>query len=187
MAQYKVAYPYVAAIQGEQENAEATYQNGLALGKMIDVEITPNFNEGSLYGDNALSEYVKEFKDLDVNLNTTSLPTEAFKMLFGQTVSEDNKEIKANINDISNYVGFGFVKGEMVNNVTTYFAVWFPKVKFTLPSEKCTTKGDSITWNTPNITGKGTSDNSNHWKYTKMFDTEQQALAFIKDKFTPKN
>lgn len=185
MAQYKVAYPYVAAIKAEPENTEATYETGLALGKMIDVEVTPNFNEAPLYGDNALAEYVKEFKDLDVSLNTTSLPTEAFKMLFGQTLSDDNKETKANINDIANYVGFGFVKSEMVNNVTTHFAVWFPKIKFTPPSEKCTTKGDSITWNTPNITGKGTSDGIGNWKYTKMFDTEREALEFIKAKFTP--
>ena len=82
MAQYKVAYPYVAAIKTEPEATEATYEKGLALGKMIDVEVTPNYNEASLYGDNALSEYVKEFKDLDVTLNTTSLPVEAFTALF---------------------------------------------------------------------------------------------------------
>ena len=185
MAQYKVAYPYVAAIKTEPKSAEATYEKGLALGKMIDVEVTPNYNEASLYGDNALSEYVKEFKDLDVTLNTTSLPVEAFTALFGQTVTEDNKEVKANINDIAKYVGFGFVKGEMVENVTTYVAVWFPKVKFTPPAEKCTTKGDSITWNTPNLTGKGTSDNAGNWKYMKIFDKETEALEFIKSKFTP--
>ena len=49
MAQYKVAYPYVAAIKTEPEAAEATYEKGLALGKMIDVEVTPNYNEASLY------------------------------------------------------------------------------------------------------------------------------------------
>lgn len=185
MAQYKVAYPYVAAIKTEPEATEATYEKGLALGKMIDVEVTPNYNEASLYGDNALSEYVKEFKDLDVTLNTTSLPVEAFTALFGQTVEENNKEVKANINDIAKYVGFGFVKGEMVENVTTYVAVWFPKVKFTPPAEKCTTKGDSITWNTPSITGKGTSDNAGNWKYMKIFDAENEALEFIKSKFTP--
>lgn len=184
MAQYKVAYPYVAAIKTEPEAAAATYEKGLELGKMIDVEVTPNFSESPLYGNNGLAEYAKEFKDLDVTLNTTTLPIEAFSMLFGQTVGKENKEIKANVNDIAKYVGFGFVKGEMVNNVTTYVAVWVPKVKFTPPAEKCTTKGDSITWNTPSITGKGMADNAGDWRYMEIFNTEKEALDYIKAKFT---
>ena len=80
MAQYKVAYPYAAAIKTEPESAAATYEQGLEIGKMIDVEITPNFSESPLYGNNGLSEYAKEFKDLDVTLNTTTLPIEAFSI-----------------------------------------------------------------------------------------------------------
>ena len=106
-------------------------------------------------------------------------------MLFGQTVEKEKKEIKANVNDVAKYVGFGFVKGEMVNNVTTYVAVWIPKVKFTPPAEKCTTKGDSITWNTPTITGKGMADNAGFWRYMEIFETEKEALDYIKAKFTP--
>ena len=98
---------------------------------------------------------------------------------------KENKEIKANVNDVAKYVGFGFVKGEMVNNITTYVAVWIPKVKFTPPAEKCTTKGDSITWNTPTITGKGMADNAGFWRYMEIFETEKEALDYIKAKFTP--
>ncbi len=182
MAQYKVTHPYAATIKAEPEGAEATYGELLKLGEMIEIDVSPNFNEGSLYGDNALCEYVKEFKDIDVTLNTTTMPVKAYEILFGQKVTGDGEHIAANINDVSNYVGFGFVKGEMVKNVTTYFAVWLPKVKFTLPSEKCTTKGESITWGTPSITGKGTCDGTGDWKKTDRFATEAEAIAFIKGK-----
>lgn len=50
MAQYKVAYPYVAAIKTEPEAAEATYEKDLALGKMIDVEVTPNYRSIVVWG-----------------------------------------------------------------------------------------------------------------------------------------
>lgn len=184
MAQYKAKMPIFAPIKSESEGATATYDAGVILGKMMSVNLNPNFNEAALYGDDALAEYEKEFKDLDVTLNVTYLPVKAHKAMFGSTVTDtDGSEtIKSNSNDQAAYGGLGFVIAEKKDGVTKFWMVWLPKVKFVPPSTNYQTKGDTITWNTPSITGKGTADNLGDWKDMSAYATESEAIAALKTK-----
>lgn len=184
MAQYKAKMPIFAPIKTEPDGASATYDKGVVLGKMISVNLTPNYNEASLHGDDALSEYEKEFKDLDVTLNTTTLPAAAYASMFGSTVTDTQgkESIKSNINDEAKYGGLGFVIGEKVDGVSKYWLIWLPKVKFTPPGGSYQTKGDNITWGTPSISGKGTADNLGDWRNMDAFATESEAIAALKTK-----
>ena len=178
MAYYGLSNPFIAKLNV----AAGTYSDGFQCGKAVGSEITPNYNEGSLYGDNELAEYVKEFKDADVTLTVTELPIEAAKVMFGHTVSEPDNTITYGTADNANYVGYGFCIQEIKDGVVSYPAAWLPKVKFGDPTESFTTKGDSITFGTPQVSGKAAPDSSGNWKYKKSFTTEAEAVAWLKEK-----
>lgn len=178
MANYGLSYPTIATLDVEA----GTYKNGFHCGKAVNTDITPNYNEASLFGDNELAEYAKEFKDADVNMGVTTLPIKAANTMFGHTVDEDKKEIIYHAEDTANYVGYGFFANEMVNNVKSYVAVVLPKVKFAEAAENYTTKGDSLEFKTPAISGKAYADNNGNWKYRKVLDTAKEAQAWIDEK-----
>lgn len=181
MAEFKAKRPVIAPITGEADGAAPTYGTGMSVGKLISVSLTVNTNEGSLYADDGLAEYLNEFKDIDVSLNISTIPAAAYEMIFGATVDEDGV-IHSTTADQAPYMGFGFVKGEIVNNVQKYWMVWIPKVKFAPIGENCETKGDSISWKTPTLTGKGTAGNDGEWRTLTPFDTEAEAVSALYEK-----
>lgn len=178
MANYGLSYPTIAAL----DTATETYKDGFHCGKAVGTDITPNYNEASVYGDNELAEHIKEFKDADVNMNTTTLPIDAANTVFGHKVDVEQKEITYNAEDTANYVGYGFFANEMINNVKYFVAIVLPKVKFAEAVENYTTKGDSLEFKTPVIAGKAYTDSKGNWKYRKVFANMQEARDWIDEK-----
>lgn len=167
-------------IIGKRTGAK-TYEDATALGKAVSMSITPNYNEASLYGDDALAEYDKYFKDADIVLGTTTIPIEMQKMMFGHTVSEN--QVSSNANDENNYCGVGIMSVEKVDGKTKYAAIFLYKVKFSEPSDEFTTRGDSIEYKTPSISGKASAEDDGAWRETNVFDTESDAYDWILSMF----
>lgn len=188
MATYGAEYPVVAPISAETEGAAPTYGTGIKIGDLISTQITVNNNEASLYGDNSLSEYINKFRDADVSLNTTRLPVEAYSMLFGTTVDSTGGEgavagtIHFSANDVSPYVGFGFVKKDMESNVDKWWLVWISKVKFATIGEDVETEGENVVWKTPSLTGKGTQGGDGEWRVLIPYTSRTAAIAALKAK-----
>jgi hypothetical protein len=65
-----------------------------------------------------------------------------------------------------------------------YEATLLYKVKFQLPSEETTTKGQNIEWQTPSITGRimTLAENSDKYEATAIFDTEAECKAWLNSK-----
>lgn len=159
------------------------YEAPSALGKAVSMTITPNYNEASLYGDDALAEYDKYFKDADITLGTTTIPIAMHETMFGHTVSSSDNTVSFNSNDENNYVGVGIMSVEKVDGETKYAAMFMYKVKFSEPSDDFTTRGDSIEYKTPSISGKASPEDDGLWKITKTFDSESEALKWINTQF----
>ncbi len=164
-----------------KRKAANTYETPAALGKAVSVEITPNFAEASLYADDGKAEYVKEFSDADVTLGTSTIPIAAYETLFGHTVADS--AVTFNKDDQNGYVGFGVIVPNIVDDVRTYDAMFMPKVKFADPTDSFETKGDSVTFKTPSISGKASADDDGNWKYVQSFETESEAKKWINTKF----
>lgn len=177
MAQYGANCPVFAPLVSDVSGV-MTYGTGVILGKFISSELTDNFADASVYGDDALAEYVKEYKDTDVKLDTSYLPLTAYYTLFGQTVSGGNS-IAANVSDEAPYGGFGFVQSNLINGVRSYDVVWRYLVKFQPPSKNVATKGDSITFATPSITGKGKATSTGDYEIVTRYTTPAAALAAL--------
>lgn len=176
MAYYGLSNPWIAKLDPETSK----YLEGFKCGTAVGTEVNPQYNESKLYGDNVLQESLKEFKYADVTLTTTSMPIEAANVVFGHTIDKTKKSIVYNASDEANYVGYGFFASEMINGKATYIAVVLPKVKFSEGTESYTTKGDSIEFKTPSLSGNAMADATGNWKKKQTFDTEAEAIAYIK-------
>lgn len=175
MAYVGLLYPYIA------KYTENGYTDGFKCGSAIATNVTPTYAEGSLQGDNQTVIYKKKFTDADVSLTVTELPSVAAEVMFGHTVTNDEVIYKST--DDSNYVGFGYVSDyETDSGAAGYEATVMPQVKFTEDAVQYQTRGDSITFTSPSVSGKARADANGEWKYVKKFDTLVEADAYIKDK-----
>lgn len=180
MAYIGLAKPTVAKLS--ESEGTPTYSDGFACGKAIEMSITPTYAEGSLYGDNIKAEYDKEFSYAEITLNTSTIPMKAHDVMFGHTVNEEEGEIKEKAGDEANYIGLGIYASEKVDGVKKYVAMWIYKAKFTESEESYTTKGDSIEYQTPSITGQAVALETGEWRDRKICDTEKEAIAWIEEK-----
>lgn len=168
-----------------KRKTNGTYEAPFTMGKAVGVNITPNYAEGSLYADDEQAEYDKEFTYADVTLNTSTIPMEAEEHMFGHKVTseDDRKNVVFNKDDQANDVGMGWISVEKVDGVRSYVGNFLYKVKFTEPSEEYTTKGESIEYKTPSISGRASADSDGNWKKTEVLKTENEALAWIYEMF----
>ena len=177
MANIGLRKPIVA-----KRNTGGTYGTPAALGKAVSVDITPNYAEGSLYGDDMKCEEDREFIDAALTLGVTTIPATFNETLFGHSVANDG-EVQCNAGDESNEVGVGLIGVEKVDGAKKYVATFMPRAKFTDPGASYQTKGDSITYNTPSITGTALATDDGLWKISKGFDTETEAETYINTRF----
>lgn len=177
MAYYGLSNPYIAKLDVSTNK----YTDGFKCGAAVGTEIKPQYNEAKLYGDDTLQESAKEFKYADVTLNTTYMPIEAADVMFGHKVDTETNKITYNANDEANYVGYGFFAKEMVQGKTSFIAAIIPKIKFAEGDDSYTTKGDSIEFKTPSLSGTGMANSEGVWKVKETFTTETEAISFIKE------
>lgn len=154
-----------------------TYTNPTFLGEAMTGTFTPNYATASLFGDDHKVDDASEFIDMQVDLGVTKLPVKAHELLFGRTVS--GEEVTEKTTDEANYVGFGFISKETGG---TYSAVIVPKSKFSAGAENFSTKGESVTYSTPTISGRAIGrDEDQQYKIFKSGLTEEAALAYVTD------
>lgn len=176
MAYFGLSKPWIAKYNPETDR----YTDGFKCGKAISTSITPNYNETSLYADNQQTENVTEFKNASVSLGVDRMPMQAANVVFGHTVSSEG-EIVSKTGDSANYVGYGFVTAEMLDGVKRYQACLIRKVKFKEGEESYDTKGDSIVFKTPTLSGTAMGTSKTDWrKKSPYFYTEEEADEWIK-------
>lgn len=191
MATIGVSKPYYAkySVVGGQ----VSYSNGGIMGKMTELDIEIETSEdNNLYGDNGVAESDRTFSNGTVTAATTDLSQEVSRDILGlteQTLEEipgvtdtDVKELVFDDNQQTPYLGCGFIIKKMVNHKTYWRAIVLTKVMFSVPSDSATTQGESIEWQTPELSGTIMRDDSetHMWKRESTFTTEAQAEAYIK-------
>ncbi|MEZ3435738.1 MAG: major tail protein [Lachnospiraceae bacterium] len=192
MAYVGLVKPTIAKL--DESGGTPKYTDGFACGKAMEMSINPQYAEGSLYADDQLSEYDKEFKYADITLRTSTLPIQAHNNMFGHTVddgTDDTATISDRVTDDSNYVGFGIYVKEKVNNKYRFIAMWIYKTKFAEGQEDYKTKGDNIEYQTPSISGRAAGLEDGRWRERKIFRTIKEAqdwldeMAGIKESSVP--
>ena len=93
--------------------------------------------------------------------------------ILGQTQDEDGV-VYAGEEDEPPYMAIGF-RAKKANGMYKY--IWLYKVKFAIPSESYNTKGDSIEFTTPEITGQFIKRPDGKWKAEHVAVPTEQAAA----------
>lgn len=179
MAYFGLRYPVIA----KYNRSTGVYSDGFVCGKAVSIEVTPNYSEGSLYGDDEQAEYEKSFTNANVTLGTTTLPIIAASTVFGHTVDNATQTVTKKTTDAANYVGVGVVVDEVVDGIKKYYAYILTCAQFSESAESFTTKGDSITFSNPTIDGLAIGDKQSAWQIKQPFDTAADALNYIKTTF----
>lgn len=191
MAIIGVSKPYVA----KYSNTDTTvsYTSGQILDKMTEIDISINSAEdNNFYADNSIAESDSSFSGGSVTVNTADLGPEATALVLGITpvpiadisgvTDEAVNELIFDDDQRSPYLGFGCIIKKRVKNVDQWRAIILTKIMFAVPNDAATTQGETIEWQTPQLTGTIMRDDSakHAWKREATFTTEAQAEAYIK-------
>lgn len=190
MAVIGLSKPYIAKYSNT--GTTVTYTRPTLIGKAITMSLSLNSgSENILYADNAPAESDNQFSGGSLTIGTDNLSAEAMLSLYGTkeeainaegVSTSDAKWLVHDDDQIIPYVGFGGVIMKKVNGATKYVAVIYNKVQFQNLNDSATTKGETIEWQTPELTATlMRSDNVKHeWKrITTDLDTEAEAEAAI--------
>lgn len=180
-AKYKFGFsrPWIAKYNYDEMAGTITYSDGFKCGEGANTNVTPSYVSEKLHGDNTVVEEVTEFSSAAVTLGVTKMPLVAGAILFGHAVSGTNE--KSFTGDIANYVGYGFT---VKNTDGTYDACVLPKVKFQEGADAYETKGSSIVFKKPELSGNAYGRNTDgEWREKEYnFATEALAEEWIKTK-----
>lgn len=191
MATIGLSKPYYAIYA--EAGGVVSYSDGAVMGKATEANISIETTEdNNLYGDNGLAETDRRFANGTLTLSTTDLSQEVSKAILGLTeqaitgvdgvMDISVKELVYDDTQVTPYLGVGFIIKKKVNGAYKWRGVVLPKVMFSVPEDAATTQGESIEWQTPELTGTIMRDDSatHVWKKEATFTTEAQAEAYIK-------
>lgn len=166
------------------ENGE-TYTAPRRLAKAIKVEMSVEVAEATLYADDGVDQIEKEFVKGSLKINANDLETADTAELLGQK-QDDDMVAYAGESDDPPYFAVGF---RAKKSGGKYKYVWLYKTKFKIPDENFETKGDGITFNTPEIEGEFIKrDKDGNWKADYVgVPTDTVASAWFTQVREPKN
>ncbi len=176
MAQYKACCPVIAPIVSE-ENGEITYGPGMVLDRMMNVKVSPEYDSPVIYADDDEAERMDLFKQAPVELGTTTIPAKAEPILFGNHFDEENNRIVDKDEDVGKYVGFGYFICERIKGVNVFKMHWLKKVKFKMPADEFETKGETVAFKTPVISGTAKKDITGEWRIREFYDKATEAKS----------
>lgn len=189
MAIIGLSKPYYAIYKNT--DGVVTYSNGGVMGKAVNMNTAPETTEDSnLYADNGVAESERAFSGGKVSITTDHLTQEVTKALLGVTEKETTIEgIEETVEELvfdddmnAPYLGIGYIIKAKKNGAYVWRAVVLLKVMFSIPEESATTQGETIEWQTPELSATiMKSDEAKHpWKRQADLSTEANAETYIK-------
>lgn len=160
------------------------YGTPVRMAKAISAELSVEVAEAILYADDGADEVVKEFVSGEITLNVNDLLPADLAALLGQKQDTD-KVVYGSDSDEAPYTAIGF-RAKKAGG--TYKYIWLYKVKFAIPDENYTTKGDSIEFTTPEIVGQFIKRSDGLWKAEHVAEpTNSVATAWFTSVREPNN
>lgn len=151
------------------------------IGKLIEVTVKPNYKEATLYADDEVAEKYRDFDYADITLGVDEIDSSAMTAMYGLTLTQLKdytgvSQIVENGSTDPNYGTYGYIYGTQKGGVKTFVVVVLHRAQFEVPEDKVTTKGETVTFSTPSITGKAYKDANGEWR-TRCFGIKTVAQA----------
>lgn len=187
MAGTGLAY-FMAAKYFHDGSGRVQYRDGREFAGAIQMDAeVKQADANPLYVNNALRESTSRFSSGTLTLTTDNLGQGASKFILGigeETLEVGGKPVKYLVfNDAPvPDMGFGTVIYEQVKGVLVYTAVVLPKITFNVSGDSAKTQGESIEWQTTEITATIKRDDTakKGWRYKAEFTNEAEAIAFVR-------
>lgn len=189
MAFIGMRHVVAAKIATETPGAALTYSAGMVVGKAIQGNLTWDRNDNPLYADDAIAENDNGATGGSIELVTDDLLDTVRAYLLGDEAISVGTGTSAtteyeSTDEPAPYVGFGYMRVRVKNGVTSYQAVWYHKAQFGETTENAQTKGQTIEWQTPTLTGRimGVNDNADgqiRFRRRATFETAAAATAWL--------
>lgn len=192
---YGVYYAKATVVDG----VVTAYGDVETMGKAISASFEPTEPDNNpLYANNAIAENdASSGSGGTLTLTLDRLTQDAAADLYGLTkktvtVSVDGSSVSGTGFDYtgdeqSNPVGVAFIRWNQIeDDRNNHEVVIFRRVTFAMPTTEAETLGESIEWQTPEITGTVVGkegDGTNPWFATYMFPSQAAAEAYIEDYF----
>ena len=183
--------------QYTNSNGAVTYGTPIAAGCAINVNLELTFAEARLYACDSLAEYLREVIGGSITFGAKLFPQAAQLLMFGSKTKSRSVtytpagssasttvsvvSVATTANDDPSYVGFACYAPDMVNGERKYTAFFVPKVKFSTPSTTLQTKGETITFQTPQTQGAFLQSDASDKVIQEIAicDSEEEAQAWI--------
>ena len=190
MATIGLSKPYYAKYSNS--GSTVTYTGGALLGKAVELSMELEGAESNvLYADNGPAESANQFAGGTLTITTDDLLPEAAAGILGltlQTVTNENiqtetpKELVFGDGQVIPYVGFGVIVKKQKDGVNKWLGLVYPKVQFTNPGISAVTQGETIEWQTPELTATILRDDTaaHNWCRYSLLDSEADAEAYVK-------
>lgn len=153
----------------EETDTEVTYEESKRIANLIEVGITPQVNNATLYADDQLAESVSVLSRYDITIGVSDISPEDQGMLLGQEVDSGGKVYASSrLNPPAFAISF---RAERSDGSYEYRQMF--KVKFAPTDETYNTKGETIDFQTESITGVSMPLKHNGNFNTRVIGTEE--------------
>jgi len=179
--------PYVALYS--ESGGTITYSSGQKLARGVSVNAEPDSSDNNnFFADNIIAESdAGSFSGGTVTLTVDGLLQDAEKLIQGLPTADADGFLNYDDDQVTPYVGVGFIIEYMSDGVRYFTPVIFPKCKAGQLTVAAETEGESISWQTGEIPFSIYKDDSakHRWKRVggELAD-EATAEAVIKTAFS---
>lgn len=192
MAKIGLSKPYFAKYTNT--GGVTAYSGGTAIGKAVELSMElEGQDDNILYADNGPAESDNEFGGGSITLKTDDLLPAPMIGILGVkeepitdvegVTTEGASWLVFNDEQNTPYVGFGAIVKRKINGQVKYSALIYPKIQFQNTGDAAVTQGESIDWQTPELTATLMRDDTEHHEWRRLsspLDTEAEAEALIK-------
>ena len=126
----------------------ATYEAPVLLTGAIAANVNPNTNSATLFADDGPYDSATTLGEIELELNMADIPAKHAAAMLGHT--NKNGVLIKKASDQPPYLAIGY---RSLKSNGAYRYTWLYKGKFTDGEQANNTKGDSIEYQTPTITG----------------------------------
>lgn len=186
MAKIGLRTSIFAPITSEPVNAMPVYGTPVhGHERLTSMSLSWQKNDAKLYADDIIAEADNGVTGAELEMGMDDLSEEFEIAALG--VSKDvTGEHLEDTDDIGTPGGYGYVQVSVYKGVRKYIANWFFKVLFGKSDEESSTKGESMEYGTPTVTGTVMGVNVDasgkaKFRRRKEFETYAEALAFLND------
>lgn len=154
----------------------ATYDTPKKIGNAVSVDINPSTQTAKLFGDDMAVATDISLQEISVTIETTDIPLEDQAALLGHTYDSASGTITAKGSDTAPEVAILFESQKHDGGIR---CVKLVKGKFAPAQEKINTKGESLNYQVPQLTGTFVARQSDGaWKITKDFAKDADTASW---------